>query len=193
MKKIFFLLILFLFSKVYSKTYTLNLHVYVTNGSSSVDSNTAGRVHTFANSNTNRRNDYPILSTVKETSYYTIKYQAFQGTAARKIITTPSNFIYTHPAPLTYELSGNNPVCNNGSDSITITAHNGSEEYYYSINGIIKIPLTNKTSVTTSIVNGKTVETHLGIQQIELPASSTTVHNITVTNCNACIEKYIKL
>lgn len=132
------------------------------------------------------------LSGLENNAIYKIEYQAFNNNKNMAIIDSPGaqNFTYKDPLPLTFELEGLNPTCYNGPGIVNITAHGGSGDYYYySLNGgTTKIQFTNKTSVTTSIVNGKTLETRTGSQQIELPTNSTVVHNIMVTDSNNCTE-----
>ncbi|WP_289658131.1 hypothetical protein [Flavobacterium panacagri] len=133
------------------------------------------------------------LNGLENNAIYKVEYQAFKNDKNMAIVDSPAseNFTFKDPAPLTFELEASNPVCYNGSGIVKITARGGSGEYYYySLDGgQTKTRFTNTTTVTTSIVNGKTVETRSGFQQIELPTSSTSIHNITITDSNNCMEK----
>lgn len=133
------------------------------------------------------------LSGLENNAIYKIEYQAFNNNKNMAIVDSPTeeNFTYKDPLPLTFELEGTNALCYNSVGSVKITAHGGSGEYYYySLDGgTTKNQFTNKTLVTTSIVNGKTIETRSGVQQIELPTSSTLMQKIMVTDGNNCIEQ----
>lgn len=107
-------------------------------------------------------------------------------------IESTQTFTYNEPPPLTFGLEGNNPICHNDTISITITANGGSGEYYYySIDGGNPIRFTDKTKVSSSIVNGAVTEIRTGSQKIDLATSTKLEYDIIVTDGNNCIEKKI--
>jgi hypothetical protein len=126
-----------------------------------------------------------------ENRKYAIEYQSLVNGAPRGTLISDDPFLYEDPAPLTFSISQIDPVCNNEAGKITITANGGSGEYYYySLDGgTTKIKFTNKTLVTTTIVNGIPTETRTSNQEVTLHTTGATVYNVLVTDTNGCIEK----
>ncbi|WP_124020640.1 hypothetical protein [Flavobacterium aquariorum] len=89
MRKIFLSFILVLALKGYGQTYTLNLHVYVTKGVASVNSNVGGNIYTFSNTNNYGSQDYPNLTTVKGNSF-TFNLSTNTGACSQNLSVTKS-------------------------------------------------------------------------------------------------------
>jgi hypothetical protein len=73
----------------FGQTYTLNLHVYVTKGVASVNSNVGGNVYTFTNPNNYGSQDYPNLTTIQGNSF-TFSLSTNSGACSQNLSVTKS-------------------------------------------------------------------------------------------------------
>lgn len=107
---------------------------------------------------------------------YTVKYLAFMGPTPKGLMTTPSEFLYTDPAKMKFEITNyTEPSCAGGSDAtIEIKVLSGTSPYHFYKDGV---ELTGASQ--PSFANGKYYITGLKAQ----------THSIMVTDSKGCIEK----
>jgi hypothetical protein len=103
---------------------------------------------------------------------YSVKYQAFQGTIARGVITTDRTFPYKEIKPLTFKTIPIDPRCNGDMGGITITAMGGTPDsngnYFYILdNNGINVPFKSPTTIEVT------------------PQE----HKVKVIDSNSCFEK----
>jgi hypothetical protein len=90
MKKIIYMfLVLICNVNGFGQTYTLNLHVYVTKGSASINSNIGGSIYSFTNPNNYGSQDYPFLANVKGNSF-TFNLTTNYGSCSQNLSITKS-------------------------------------------------------------------------------------------------------
>jgi hypothetical protein len=99
---------------------------------------------------------------------YTIKYQAFQGTTARGVVTTPKIFTYNEIMPLKFTTTAIQPVCSYDTGGIAITAMGGTPPYFYILDSGAPIEFTSPYNLTRL---------------------STVDHTIKVIDKNLCTEQ----
>jgi hypothetical protein len=112
---------------------------------------------------------------------YSVKYQAFQDTKERGVITTDSTFSYKEPAKLTFNAEIINPLCHEGQGTIDIKTKGGSGDYYYSFDGTNYIKFDNSTAVDTLGNRSGAQSTSVNVSDIKKD------FNINVKDTNDCI------
>ncbi len=121
---------------------------------------------------------------------YIIRYQAQKitdnTTDVNSSAVTSEAFSIVDPTKLEFTVSANNPLCNNGSTTLTIVASGGSPPYFY-----------DDLEGTTEIINGETKIKRIQFNpsdeksnKVSIPLlNPKSVYTIKVTDFNYCIEK----
>lgn len=118
----------------------------------------------------------PLSNSLINGKTYTVEYQAIKESKPRGTFSSNDYFTFIDPDPLKFTVSSLNPLCHDGSTTISIVAQGGSGEYFYQINGGIKVAFDADTTPD--------------IQEIEMQITDNNKElEIKVTDANDCIEK----
>jgi hypothetical protein len=105
---------------------------------------------------------------LESNTIYSVKYQAFQGAIARGVITTDEKFTYNEVTPLLFTATPIQPLCNDSTVGITITATGGTPPYAYILDSGTPVEFTSP---------------------YDLSGLSSAAHTIKVIDKNSCTEK----